>query len=749
MFDSSANLIFKIAADASSAQTELKQFRGVLKKDLDGVRTDVDGLSTKLGGGLGNLTTLLKGALVGLASVAAAAGSALVATAQKAADYAGEIGSASDKTGIAVEDLSKMRYSAETAGVNFNLLTNSLVIFTAAITDSLRGVKDKQEAFEDLGISMKDVQDGQRNMLPLIEKVSDAFEAQESTVVRTAAARRLFGRSGAEMVEWLSRGSDSMRIFNAEAERLGLVLTNDNIVAAKEFGLEMQHLQARWDAFTLQIGTRAIPALSALAVIMEGFFKTITEEGSGIFIADYIVNVMKATHEAERRIQAALTEPGALGPPEASTPAKKAKTEAKEALVEFTGLSQLLRQVQSELVAFGTEEEQINYNAIEAARQVTEATQRLRELHAEGKISAADFRRELLALTELPGKISELTQQQLAAVAQVRAKAAAELETAEREERERIEAERAAAFLSELQMLQREQEAILFWRMTTQERINYIYWQDLARYSEVEEAKTLALAANEAERDAIRQQYELNRQAATDRYRADLNALHNSQGWQGLFGDQFARDIRNNEQLMREWAESANQSLLMVRVAVTGTRDILQAGFATFATGLAANVSQAIIYSRSIGEAFRAATAAALQQIAAEAAVRAIYSAAIGFIRLAMGDVAGAAAAFKAAALFGAVSGAAMAGGRALAPRSESVGAVTGSSAGGQSSGRAADASGGSGGSGGTTVSVIVNGPVLGLSGVEQLAEIINEAVVGRDVRLIATQVKQGGQVVR
>jgi hypothetical protein len=38
---------------------------------------------------------------------------------------------------------------------------------------------------------------------------------------------------------------------------------------------------------------------------------------------------------------------------------------------------------------------------------------------------------------------------------------------------------------------------------------------------------------------------------------------------------------------------------------------------------------------------------------------------------------------------------------------------------------------------------VIVNGHIVGRAGIEELTEIINEAVRDRDVRLIATQVKQ------
>lgn len=44
---------------------------------------------------------------------------------------------------------------------------------------------------------------------------------------------------------------------------------------------------------------------------------------------------------------------------------------------------------------------------------------------------------------------------------------------------------------------------------------------------------------------------------------------------------------------------------------------------------------------------------------------------------------------------------------------------------------------------------IVVYGHVVGQSGVEELTEMINEAVKDRDVRLVATQVRQSTRLVR
>ena len=42
---------------------------------------------------------------------------------------------------------------------------------------------------------------------------------------------------------------------------------------------------------------------------------------------------------------------------------------------------------------------------------------------------------------------------------------------------------------------------------------------------------------------------------------------------------------------------------------------------------------------------------------------------------------------------------------------------------------------------------IYISGPIVGVSEIEELTDMINEAVVGRDVRLISTQTKQNTRV--
>lgn len=243
-------------------------------------------------------------------------------------------------------------------------------------------------------------------------------------------------------------------------------------------------------------------------------------------------------------------------------------------------------------------------------------------------------------------------------------------------------------------------------------------------------------------------QFALNRQMLTQKYEQDLQRLANSSGWQGAFGGQFQNLLRGDEALLRQWSSSTNQSLMLVQVSLQSLKQIGAEAFQKMAEGMGGGIAQAVVYSQSIGAAMRAATAATLESIAAQAMTEAIYSLAWGFMDLAQGNFAGAEAAFQAAALFGSVGVASAVAGRAVAPASASGAGGTGAggrvSGGGGSSGAVGAGGGGIGGAGKPRVTVNVYGHVVGVAGVEQLTSMINDAVQNRDVRLVASQVRQG-----
>ena len=222
----------------------------------------------------------------------------------------------------------------------------------------------------------------------------------------------------------------------------------------------------------------------------------------------------------------------------------------------------------------------------------------------------------------------------------------------------------------------------------------------------------------------------------------------------------FSGRVRSNFTTLDQLFANSRQSSAIWRAAfvadmraVQDSSLLLQAslveGFFLFDNALARNATNAIIWQKSIGEAFQKAAVTAIGAIAQEAIVRAIYSTALGFYLLAIRDFSGAAQAFESAALFGAVGGAAALAGRALAGSASNSSASATANQNSASSAPAATSASQAATPRAApeqkTVQVIFQGPVYGgQAGIDELVRHISQAVTDRDVNLVAyTVVRQ------
>ena len=316
----------------------------------------------------------------------------------------------------------------------------------------------------------------------------------------------------------------------------------------------------------------------------------------------------------------------------------------------------------------------------------------------------------------------------------------------------RIEAERKQSHDREMAAFQDHLGKMLEADMTAEQKLAAQHQAEVEKLRA--EATKAAGQGTPEQAMAIGGQYMNAQIVLTTQYQNKLQELVNSQGWQGVFGDHFAQTIKGNEDLAKQWAQSTNQSVLMVQVAVESMGEMGQEAFGKFAEAMGAGIAHAIEYSKSIGQAMREATAATLESLASRALAEAVYSLAWGFLDLAEGDLAGADAAFQAAALFGAVGVASAVAGKAVGGHQAGAGGGGGSRGGSGGSGGGGGVGGGVGGSGGasgvggagvTHVTVNVQGHVIGQSGIEEFCSMVNDAVQNRDVRLIASQTRQSG----
>lgn len=212
--------------------------------------------TSKIGRSMTKAGTVMLGA-------SAAVGGSILAVGKSTADYAGDMYDMARGAGIGVEAFQKLAYAGRMSGVETEKLSASLVKFDRMVTEATGGNKTYMQTFEDLGIKIKDSAGNLRQPNEIFEDVADIFHNTEDGIGKTALAVELFGKSGADLIPMLNDGKAGLKAFYAEAERLGLALSNEMIAKGDAFSDQLENIGEQVKGVKLQLGAALIPALSA------------------------------------------------------------------------------------------------------------------------------------------------------------------------------------------------------------------------------------------------------------------------------------------------------------------------------------------------------------------------------------------------------------------------------------------------------------------------------------------------------
>lgn len=215
-----AALIVRVAADLA----ELKTNVGQIGQTLDGVQ----GFASRAGA-----------ALAGAFSVQQIAGAA-----KDVMDLTGRIGDLAEKAGISREAVQELDYAAKLSGTSFDSVSSALAKMANGLLEEKGGVVD---AVKGLGLNI----DAIRGMSPdlAFQSIATAIAAIPDPMQRSKAAMEVFGKSGADLLPLLLK---DIGAFREEAQRTGVVMSNDLVLAGEALGDSWDRVQSRINALKAQ-----------------------------------------------------------------------------------------------------------------------------------------------------------------------------------------------------------------------------------------------------------------------------------------------------------------------------------------------------------------------------------------------------------------------------------------------------------------------------------------------------------------
>lgn len=135
----------------------------------------------------------------------------------------------------------------------------ALGIKTQELTQNL---KDTANPLDQLHISTLAANGSARDFNDILFDVADKFKSLPDGAEKTALAMQLFGRSGKDMIKVLDQGSQGIKDLEAQADKLGLTLTQQNIGAINDYIKSQKDLKATSDSIKIAVGTLTAPVLA-------------------------------------------------------------------------------------------------------------------------------------------------------------------------------------------------------------------------------------------------------------------------------------------------------------------------------------------------------------------------------------------------------------------------------------------------------------------------------------------------------
>lgn len=209
----------------------------------------------------------------------------------------------STQYGISVEDLQKWSYAGRFVDTTLDNITGSMVRFRtkfgdvreafdelSALQNRRANTKNKTEieqldkqiaSLSEKALALKnnfgiDIYDAQHNLRStadiyweMIDVIGNAYNNGNQELAEQAAMD-WFGRSAANLNPLFKAGKDAFMELGEEAQQMGYIMSEEDVVALGEFDDQNQKLQASIDALQLSLAKELLPLLTPIS---EGFTK--------------------------------------------------------------------------------------------------------------------------------------------------------------------------------------------------------------------------------------------------------------------------------------------------------------------------------------------------------------------------------------------------------------------------------------------------------------------------------------------
>jgi hypothetical protein len=204
------------------------------------------------------LGTVLAGAAAGLGLLASQV--------SKAIDVGSQLDDMAAKTGASAQALSELGYAAELSGTNLDAVGTGFKKMQGLLADAKSGSEAATKTLDSLGLTLDELQG--KTPDEQLAVFADAIGGIADPADKTAAAMDVFGKSAVDLLPMLKDGAEGLAAMRAEAQRLGVSVSNEDAKALADLGDQFDRLAAVTRGLAVQIGAALTPIVQQLTDVV-------------------------------------------------------------------------------------------------------------------------------------------------------------------------------------------------------------------------------------------------------------------------------------------------------------------------------------------------------------------------------------------------------------------------------------------------------------------------------------------------
>jgi len=176
---------------------------------------------------------------------------------------------ASQKLGLSAEAYQEWDYVLSQCGANIDSLGMGMKILQNTLSGLTEDGDKSSGAFARIGINFHDIKD----KLPeeAFDMTVKALQATPPGAEKTAAAMKLLGEQGMELMPLLNANADEIDGLKEKARDLGVVMSEDAVAASMEYTDSVDTLKRSFAGIKNSIGADRLPCMTMITDAFTGF----------------------------------------------------------------------------------------------------------------------------------------------------------------------------------------------------------------------------------------------------------------------------------------------------------------------------------------------------------------------------------------------------------------------------------------------------------------------------------------------